>query len=53
MKRYAELYLGSPYGTAFWDGFSLLQTRPVSELVLLSSTMGKCQKLPFIKYKFI
>lgn len=53
VKRWAELYLGSPYGTVLWDRFSVLQTWPVSELVLLRSTMGKCQKLTFIMYKFI
>lgn len=53
VKRWAELYLGSPYGTALWDRFSVLQTWPVSELVLLWSTTCKCQKLTFIMYKFI
>ena len=53
VKSWAELYLGSPCSTALWDRFSLLQTWPVSELVLLGSMMGKCQKLTFIMYKFI
>lgn len=53
VKRWAELYPGSLRGTELWDRFSLLQMRPVSELVLLGSTMGKCQKLTFIMYKFI